>query len=646
MPALRRTTCFSALTILLLGALANAAEPASKAAAPAAPPALEGWAPAHHVGKLAQLPQPHQALVGSLAKPSAVYSTPTRRGPDNREKEPGLPAGATPFPADSRLQVLQGEVLCAFFAQPDGAELAYVVNHNAWAWQGLILRVPQPGAAPRAVSQFTRESGQWKRLGAVEEITLPLAPGDAEVLRFEKPDAKEPVVKADHAGAEAWKPASLFDAAGKLLLDQGLLAERSAKPHSVYSTETALAPGNKPKERAVPSGATPFPSDSWLQIKQGEVLCALYKMKDHTEAVCFANHNPSGWQGMLINFRQESDNRRAISELDLKTGKWTELGPWNDLNFSLAPGTNAVFSFYLAPVTEEVALPARQEGSEWSGVERIVAIGDLHGDYGQFVRSLRAAKLVDEELNWQAGKTHLVQTGDICERGNGTRKIMNLLMRLETQAAKAGGRVHPLLGNHELSILTGTFRETEPSEAAAFGGGDGYRKAISKDQKYGQWLRNHNMAIRINDVLFIHSGVSPDWLRLPVPQINEEIRKALNGEESADGHRLIAKRSLSWYRGWTDTNTAAVVSRCNEAFPKLGVRHAVVGHTVHPAITPIAGGRVIAIDTGMTGEFGGPASALIIENGTFKAVYPGQEPVLLKVDYPESQPAAPAKEAA
>ena len=31
----------------------------------------------------------------------------------------------------------------------------------------------------------------------------------------------------------------------------------------------------------------------------------------------------------------------------------------------------------------------------WAGVERIIAVGDIHGDYKQFVKLLRSAGLID-----------------------------------------------------------------------------------------------------------------------------------------------------------------------------------------------------------------------------------------------------------
>jgi hypothetical protein len=81
----------------------------------------------------------------------------------------------------------------------------------------------------------------------------------------------------------------------------------------------------------------------------------------------------------------------------------------------------------------------------WTGVKRVVAIGDIHGDYDQFLELLVQTGLTNKKGGWTGGKAHLVQTGDIPDRGPDTRKIMDLVMRLEKQARKAGGQVHALM---------------------------------------------------------------------------------------------------------------------------------------------------------------------------------------------------------
>ncbi len=100
----------------------------------------------------------------------------------------------------------------------------------------------------------------------------------------------------------------------------------------------------------------------------------------------------------------------------------------------------------------------------WQDVARIVAVGDLHGDYEQYLNVLRSNHLIDSKLKWQGGAAHLVQLGDVPDRGPDSLKIMRHLKRLQKQAKKAGGRVHALIGNHELMNIKEDLRYVHPGE--------------------------------------------------------------------------------------------------------------------------------------------------------------------------------------
>ena len=100
--------------------------------------------------------------------------------------------------------------------------------------------------------------------------------------------------------------------------------------------------------------------------------------------------------------------------------------------------------------------------------QRIVAIGDIHGAGDQFVALLRTAGLTDERDQWIGGRTHFIQTGDYLDRGEKVREIMDLMMRLEGDAKKAGGRADILMGNHEVMNLLSEFRDVSPQAFAAF----------------------------------------------------------------------------------------------------------------------------------------------------------------------------------
>jgi hypothetical protein len=264
-------------------------------------------------------------------------------------------------------------------------------------------------------------------------------------------------------------------------------------------------------------------------------------------------------------------------------------------------------------------------------VERIVAVGDVHGDFGQFVTTLRAAKVIDAAGDWTAGTTHLVQTGDVLDRGPDSRRSMDLLMKLEGQAEKAGGCVHALLGNHEALVLADKLHYMTSAELASFGGPEGLKKAMAPDGTYGRWIRQHDAILKLNDVLFVHGGLSPAWANRSLKAINDAIRTELGHGAGDDDDPL-------WYRGLAENRENTLEKELKPALEGLGASRIVVGHTVSKGgIGVRGGGLVILIDVGMSRVYGGPASCLLVEKGKYFAVHPeGRVPL----------PVATAKQAA
>src|SRR5687767_12990457 len=113
-------------------------------------------------------------------------------------------------------------------------------------------------------------------------------------------------------------------------------------------------------------------------------------------------------------------------------------------------------------------LPISAEAEDTSsGVDRIVAVGDLHGDYDAFLTVLRDTGLIDQKTKWAGSKTHLVVTGDVLDRGPDSRKILDLVIQLEKKARSDGGYVHSLIGNHEAMNVYGDLRYTSEAEYEA-----------------------------------------------------------------------------------------------------------------------------------------------------------------------------------
>ena len=309
--------------------------------------------------------------------------------------------------------------------------------------------------------------------------------------------------------------------------------------------------------------------------------------------------------------------------------------------------------------------------SEWDNVPRIVAIGDLEGDYEKFVDMLRTAELIDAQSNWSGGATHLVQLGDIPDRGPNSRQIMDLLMRLEPQARRAGGHVHALIGNHEAMNIEGDLRYVHPGEYAAFAD---RRSARRRDQyyratlahlrahppasglpvfddayraqwdaahplgyvehrtnwdvggPYGRWVASHDAVIRINDTLFLHGGLGPSFVNAPRQAMNDAIRAALRGRPDPTYPDIVNNQEGPlWYRGLAVNAEDAELANVEALLARHGVRRIVVGHSkVTSTVLPRFGGRVLVADIGVPGGHTDPHAFVIIENGAPVTVHRGQ----------------------
>ncbi len=99
---------------------------------------------------------------------------------------------------------------------------------------------------------------------------------------------------------------------------------------------------------------------------------------------------------------------------------------------------------------------------------RIVAVGDVHGNFDGLTSILKEAGVIDRNLKWAGGTATYIQLGDLFDRGLQVRETLDFLIRLQAEAEAAGGRVECVLGNHETMNLTGFFRDANPEVYTTF----------------------------------------------------------------------------------------------------------------------------------------------------------------------------------
>lgn len=237
---------------------------------------------------------------------------------------------------------------------------------------------------------------------------------------------------------------------------------------------------------------------------------------------------------------------------------------------------------------------------------RIVALSDIHGQYGLAVRLLRANGIIDARDHWIAGRDHLVVAGDVFDRGANVVETLWLLFQLQQQARAAGGAVHVLLGNHETMALYGSTRYVHPSlldNARRLG--RSFDALYADDTVLGQWLRTRPVLLKLGDTLFVHGGIAPADVNLvkAMAATNAAYQRSLGTPRAQlEANPALAplydhRRSPIWYRGYFDGQLDTPAVRALVA--ELGVARIVVGHTTVGEVASFHDGRVIAIDGGL-----------------------------------------------
>ena len=213
---------------------------------------------------------------------------------------------------------------------------------------------------------------------------------------------------------------------------------------------------------------------------------------------------------------------------------------------------------------------------------RIVAVGDVHGNFDGLTSILKEAGVIDADLKWNGGTATYIQLGDLFDRGLQVRETLDFLIRLQAEAEAAGGRVECVLGNHETMNLTGFFRDANPEVYAAFVDGKSekrrkklwsavksyrgltgeptdeaamqawmvehplgwveYAEALEPGGVYGKWLRTLPVAIMIDGALFIHGGLSPQTAGMSVAEINDEVASEMKTFDTA--RRYLVSKSI------------------------------------------------------------------------------------------------------
>jgi hypothetical protein len=279
--------------------------------------------------------------------------------------------------------------------------------------------------------------------------------------------------------------------------------------------------------------------------------------------------------------------------------------------------------------------------------EKLIAISDIEGNFNGFYSFLVKNKVMDRNYRWIFGKGHLVLNGDFVDRGEHVTAVLWLIYHLEQQAALAGGKLHYILGNHEILNMYGntSYAQYKYREAA---------KQISKEadwdraNKYlygeksflGRWLRSKNVMEKVGDYIFVHAGLNKILVEegITLTEINKIAKQYYGRNPEADSldraaylilksnHSPYWDRTLSmnifykiqyFYRApLKQIPSAQSLQDLEKVLNYYKASKIIVGHSIVGDVKADYEGQVIKIDLKHGKQkFSGKTKGLLIEKG-------------------------------
>ena len=287
--------------------------------------------------------------------------------------------------------------------------------------------------------------------------------------------------------------------------------------------------------------------------------------------------------------------------------------------------------------------------------ERLLVIGDIHGDYLLCVKILTMAKVISMHGNapkWIANppSTVVVQVGDqidscrpvttTCDDPSTKPndephdwKVLKFFTQLDKIARAKGGRVISLLGNHEILNCLGDlryvsfnnlqeFRQNKSLNPTRIASGKEARiKAFAPGNKVAKHLAKHRQsAIIVGQNLFVHAGILPKTAqKYTIDKLNYMVRQWLLGKIPTTSMNVLLKSpndSPFWPRQYgvakSDKSTLSKDSVCESLLAPVlkhyNVKRMIVGHTPQSfqqldGINSACNEKLWRVDTGSSNMF-------------------------------------------
>jgi len=252
--------------------------------------------------------------------------------------------------------------------------------------------------------------------------------------------------------------------------------------------------------------------------------------------------------------------------------------------------------------------------SIFKNIDSLFVVGDVHGRYDQLINLLKRSKIINKELNWIGGKSNLVFLGDLFDRGNDVTKVLWFIYELEEKAEAAGGKVHLVLGNHEIMTMSKDLRYLGSKEAAIAGVyGIGYDYMFHPTKSFlGSWLSSKPSVLKIDKNILAHGGIV-DLGTGSIKEFNQDVNTYMQDpmfldimEEYPDSsaydpqtwekmrYFFYNENSPFWYRGYVYSDTLG--PQLNTMLRKYHSKIHIVAHTPLESITQKYKGKLLTTD--------------------------------------------------
>ena len=257
---------------------------------------------------------------------------------------------------------------------------------------------------------------------------------------------------------------------------------------------------------------------------------------------------------------------------------------------------------------------------EYPNCDRLVIIGDIHGDIKRLKTILIDAKIINNNIEWIAEppNTVVVQMGDQVDSLNRDESIAEwevlddveviyFTNLLDKFAQSKGGRFISIIGNHEFMNVIGNYSYVSSKSMA---NNENKRRELFKAKGVlSPILSKRPIVLKIGELFFCHAGLTTKHLELlnkygkDISYINRIWKNfVLHGNVLKEDKELFDNILLD-YNGILWTRELDNQNDLNEMLKSINCTFMFVGHTVMDGIK-FYNNKVWYTDTGISRAFG------------------------------------------